>query len=165
MNKQDIFTGVANGCVYKWSTNAISGQNKVCPKGVDALTVAKSNLLVGDKDGNISFLDFQLKKLKSVNQFESINRIIRAIDISEDGNTLILGTYGADIIEFDLGSNSSTTLISGHYTPDRGKTVTNEVWGLAVFPDGEHYVTTSDDGTLRVWNVEERKMTKLIDLK
>jgi WD40 repeat protein len=36
---------------------------------------------------------------------------------------------------------------------------TNEVWGLAVFPnDTNKIVTCSDDGTVRIWSKEERRL-------
>lgn len=38
--------------------------------------------------------------------------------------------------------------MSGHYAPNF---VTNEVWGLAKIND-RLFVTSSDDGTLRVWD-------------
>jgi hypothetical protein len=49
--------------------------------------------------------------------------------------------------------------MNGHYTPNQ--TWTNEVWGLATFPNNpDLYVTTADDATLRIWNSKEKKMVK-----
>ena len=48
----------------------------------------------------------------------------------------------------------------GHYTPN--KKWTNEVWGLAPYPDGDKYLTSSDDGTLRIWSTKERKPIKYV---
>lgn len=49
--------------------------------------------------------------------------------------------------------------MSGHYTPN--KQALNEVWGLAIFPNNKDlYATCSDDGTLRIWSVSERKLLK-----
>lgn len=42
-------------------------------------------------------------------------------------------------------------ITQGHYSPCRKDN--NEVWGLTAFPKKEMYVTVSDDGTLRVWDI------------
>ena len=52
--------------------------------------------------------------------------------------------------------------MKGHYTPNQKWT--NEIWGLAVFADGERWCTCSDDATLRIWSISKRtqlKWTKL----
>jgi len=40
----------------------------------------------------------------------------------------------------------------------------NEVWGLTVFNNKEQYVTVSDDGTMRVWDLNQRTQVKVISL-
>ena len=51
-------------------------------------------------------------------------------------------------------------LMKGHYTPN--KKWTNEVWGLATYYEGDNFVTSSDDGTLRVWSASQRKQVSII---
>ena len=34
-----------------------------------------------------------------------------------------------------------------------------------MFPDGRKFVTCGDDATLRIWDVNEKKMEKMIDMK
>lgn len=43
--------------------------------------------------------------------------------------------------------------MSGHYAPNK---VTNEVWGLALYGEN-HYATCSDDGTVRIWDIESKE--------
>ncbi len=52
-------------------------------------------------------------------------------------------------------------LLSGHYA--KNKKWTNEVWGLAITQD-DHCLTVSDDGTLRKWSLNERKLVNVLDL-
>lgn len=51
--------------------------------------------------------------------------------------------------------------MSGHYCPNY---VTNEVWGLG-FINEEQYMTCSDDGTIRVWDMEKHQQVTWADLK
>jgi len=44
----------------------------------------------------------------------------------------------------------------GHFCPNLKWT--NEVWGLDLLrEDPDKYVTCSDDGTVRVWSISERR--------
>lgn len=45
--------------------------------------------------------------------------------------------------------------MSGHYAANAKWT--NEVWGLAITPGEDKFVTCSDDSTVRVWDMETRK--------
>jgi len=88
---------------------------------------------------------------------------IRAAYLSSDEKNIIVGTAGCEILQASLSNtNAWEVLIRGHYGPC--KKDTNEVWGLAVYPDGDQYVSCSDDGTLRVWSVSKKKMLKMINL-
>ena len=42
--------------------------------------------------------------------------------------------------------------MNGHYAPNY---VTNEVWGLSIV-DAKSYATCSDDGTLRIWDLQKK---------
>jgi len=59
-------------------------------------------------------------------------------------------------------TGEATVLIHGHYSP--ATMVTNEAWGLTVFPDQNKYISTSDDGTLRIWDQKTRKQIAMIRL-
>lgn len=50
--------------------------------------------------------------------------------------------------------------MSGHYSPNF---VTNEVWGLAVY-DNIYYLTSGDDGTLRVWDINKKQQVMICNL-
>jgi WD40 repeat protein len=91
----------------------------------------------------------------------SIDPKIRSIQLNPSNKALLVGTYGSEIYELTTkdAAISATTkftsrnLMKGHYTPNQKWT--NEVWGLDVFNTEEHagvFLTTSDDGTLRIWS-------------
>jgi WD40 repeat protein len=81
---------------------------------------------------------------------------------------LVIGTRGSEVFEYDFNAETgvrefSTAITHGHYSPSSKDL--NEVWGLATFPNKEWYVTVSDDATLRVWDLKEKKQLKCIDLR
>jgi WD40 repeat protein len=49
-----------------------------------------------------------------------------------------------------------TNIVRGHYAPST--TILNELWGLCTLNDDDHYITCSDDGTLRLWSSSRREM-------
>ena len=51
--------------------------------------------------------------------------------------------------------------MNGHFSPNF---VTNEVWGLTLYEEGT-YLTCSDDGTMRMWDIEKKEQLAVVDLK
>jgi len=68
----------------------------------------------------------------------------------------MIGTFGHEIIKCPIQvqqkkqSGEAEVLIHGHYAP--ATMLTNEAWGLSVFSNKNLYVTSSDDGTMRIWD-------------
>ncbi|CAG9325772.1 unnamed protein product [Blepharisma stoltei] len=162
----NIYTGTAIGTIIKWAGNTAGKSFPIHQRGVDSLWATHACIVSGGKDGLVYILDNNLNKRQSFDlsspQYESVCPFIRSACISEDGGSLLVGTYGAEIYEIDITSGEGRNLIKGHYTPSRGKTVTNEVWGLHVLPDGAAYATCSDDGTLRLWDIENKSQIRII---
>jgi len=51
----------------------------------------------------------------------------------------------------------------GHYSPN--KYWTNEVWGIcALNTDKDKYLSSGDDGTIRLYSSSERKVLKVMNL-
>ncbi len=82
---------------------------------------------------------------------------------------MMIGTFGHEIVELPINlqtnqcnAASAKILIYGHFAPMT--TYTNEVWGLAIFPNQEKYVTVSDDAKLKVWDTITKKQIKSIPL-
>lgn len=79
----------------------------------------------------------------------------------------MVGTFGHEVIEcpIDLAGKTSgeaKVLIHGHYAPVNF--LTNEAWGLCVFPNQLRYATVSDDATLRVWDTVSKKQVSMMRL-
>lgn len=50
----------------------------------------------------------------------------------------------------------------GHYSPSNKDL--NEVWGLTTYKNKDQYITVSDDATMRIWDLKERRQIKCVDL-
>ena len=150
--------GNLTGHLIRWQGSTPTKAAQVHSKALDSLWAGNSVIVSGGKDGFVFILDNEFNKRQSFD-FNSLNLMspmVRSACLNQFGDTLLVGTYGCEIMEVDLRVGQSRTLIKGHYTPNRGRTVTNEIWGLEAFPDGDTYATASDDGTLRIWSISQR---------
>merc|ERR1719326_694895 len=68
---------------------------------------------------------------------------------------MFAGTSTGEVLQFDDRGNI-TVISQGH--------AAGELWGLAPHPREQVVATTSDDKTLRVWDLEQRKQTALLPL-
>lgn len=166
----EFVTGTASGELYVWRGEEVSKIVKahdgeatvVCSHCSDEATM--SLLLSGGKDGkvlmwNTSFQSLKCFDLVAMNA-ECLIRAVCSAFLSANGQKLLVGTKSSDIIEVDVASgtllNGGKSLFSGHYA--------HELWGLAVHPSRREFTTTGDDGTLRVWDMETKRLLQLTRL-
>ena len=62
---------------------------------------------------------------------------------SNNGQNVLVGTRGSEIIEFVNGK--STILMHGHFE--------GELWGLAISPNSTIYYTVGEENLLAMWDV------------
>ena len=80
---------------------------------------------------------------------------INCMDISPDGQTLVIGRDRGDIILWDIQKKALSRIISAHRS-----TVTD----IQFNPQGNLLLTTSRDGTARVWDLNDsRKLPIILD--
>ena len=160
----EVLTGTSAGTVLRWVDGEVQSTFEVHEKGVDSLWACDQFVVSGGKDGWVHLMDTNLQKVKSFDlnsaEFASVCPQIRSAALNDDRSKLVIGTFASEIFEVNLSSGEIKHLVKGHYAPSRGTAVTNEVWGLAVVNDSEFY-TCSDDGTLRLWSLTEKKQLAL----
>ncbi|MEO9485090.1 MAG: hypothetical protein ABJG47_16640 [Ekhidna sp.] len=78
---------------------------------------------------------------------------INCLDISPDGNTLAIGRDRGDVILWDIENKELIRIIYGHQS-----TVTD----IQFNPKGNLLLTTSRDGTARIWDLKESRKLPII---
>ena len=161
-------TGASDGTVTLWEGITAMKSVQVHQRPVDTIWSTDDRIFTGGREGTIRIHDFNLENMHVFDlnqpQYESVCSSIRSICLSSDKTTLLIGTFGSEIYELKVASGDGVMHISGHFAPSRSENATNEVWGLAALPDSHHFLSGGDDGTLRLWNIPEKKQLKAIKL-
>lgn len=74
--------------------------------------------------------------------------MVRAIDTTPDGRTVITASFDFSARLWDFGSQAQIAVLDAHQGP---------VTGARFFPDAKRAVTTSDDGLAIIWSVPDGK--------
>ena len=67
---------------------------------------------------------------------------------------ILVGTKESEFIEINEKTGAAQMVTCGH-----GE---GELWGLAVCPSVERFLTASDDGTVRMWDIVQKVGTEII---
>jgi len=170
-NKDNALTGCFTGEMFIWGGGSISKAVKLHERPLDAIHVHSQYVLTGGRDGKVSVLSnsyailFQIPL--SPQQFTSVSTEVRALCLNEAANSLVIGTFGSEIFQVPIdmqkkGIGAPKALIHGHFSP--AKKDNNEAWGMAAFSQKDQVVSVSDDGTLRVWDTQAKKLIQTVDL-
>ncbi|KAL4483877.1 hypothetical protein ABPG72_006252 [Tetrahymena utriculariae] len=175
INNQTL-VGTSTGDLQVWQGNSFtrnSQDKKLHAKGIETIRVDQDYVFTGGKDCIVNILGKDLKVITSINVAElfpeTLSGEVRSICPSQDMKRIIVATLACEIIEFEASSvpyKSNTKFsfrncyMKGHFSPNLKWT--NEVWGLSVFPNTDTFATCSDDGTLRIWSLPQRKQLALI---
>ncbi|ETP32383.1 hypothetical protein F442_18894 [Phytophthora nicotianae P10297] len=163
----DFVTGTAGGELYVWRGNDLSRAVKAHDGDVRVVASMRSTdnsagssavVLSGGKDGRVVMWNAAYQSLKCFDlgamQVGSFGKFINSVYLNSTGRKLLVGTCSSDIIEIDVASgsvlNGGQPLFSGHFAM--------ELWGLAVHPSQREFVTVGDDRTLRVWDMEAKRL-------
>ena len=122
----------------------------------------KKQLATGGKDGLIRLWNTTFDCIKEIS-LETVLSYrgprVRSIHFNRENTTLLVGTRTSEIIEINIRSGTLTNarpILQGHGH--------RELWGLTTHPKKDEFITTGDDGTLRIWDSKNFTMLKKINI-
>ena len=156
-----FFSGGANGKIYCWAGNRLSRTIDAHTGPCFTICSLEEGFISGGKDGMIVL--WNIDCTEKMREYE-----IKVENISEESHgtlladcppirtivmghgALLAGSKNGEIMEIDR-EGPIKVLAQGHGP--------GELWGLATHPTDPVAATYSDDGSIRIWNLEEYKMT------
>lgn len=156
-----LVSGTASGHIYAWEGRNCVRAIKAHDANVAALWSCPAGLVSGGKDGKVRIWTHALepKNVFDIATFGSVKPSIRSVCWDPSTSRLLIGTIGSEIYEINSTDGENLhhgPLVQGHFK--------DELWGLAVHPTKQEYVTVGDDGTLRRWDIATRKILSVQDL-
>jgi WD40 repeat protein len=159
------YTGGSDGRVYHWEGNSLLTAVDAHKGPLFAMQAVEKGFVTGGKDCKVCLWDEPFKKCvktysilaeggeEGVAGLLPRNSAIRALSLGQ--GKILVGTKTSQVLEIEK-SGSMRVLIDGH-----GE---GELWGLAHHPSLPLVATASDDGFLRVWNLQEKRMVASLSL-
>lgn len=130
--------------------------------------------MTGGRDNTIQVLTRTYSIISSIDISKQIpdciHPRIRSMDAGADSKDILIGTYSSEIYHLstnDVKINNKTKfeiscLLKGHYAPSTKGSF--EIWGLDILDNGDHFLTVSDDATLRMWSTHQKRAVKYLEL-
>ena len=170
IDKEIVYTGTLNGQIYVWKDSKLKEiLPSVHTSSIFQITKFNDGFVTGGKDGVIKTWDAKFHEIENIplmslmnsnspDYFLPNNLIIRSLN--SISNKLLIGTQSSEIYEIDLDKDDLgiKCFCKGH--------AQGELWALAASPlDPKVIATASDDKTLRVWDLNEKKLLKITELE
>ncbi|EGD80929.1 hypothetical protein PTSG_01512 [Salpingoeca rosetta] len=158
------YTGSSSGIVCIWSENTLERTVQAHKGPLFAIHALEQAFLTGGKDGMIRIWGPDFKRALhefSISQDRVTNDCLLTVDkpairaLEAENGLIFAGTSNGEVLLLDDTGNIKV-VAQGH--------AAGELWGLAPHPTQQIVATTSDDKTLRVWDLDARKQIALLKL-
>lgn len=124
-------------------------------------------IVTGAADGLIKIHSQELEQLSEFDMYKETYRLytmgkakgIKSLCVDKAGRKILFGTSGGEIGEIDINDGSDLNkgpLVNAHCR--------DELHGMATHPMKMEAATAGDDKTLRVWNLDKKKLIALLPL-
>ncbi|XP_065192745.1 77 kDa echinoderm microtubule-associated protein-like [Sycon ciliatum] len=140
----EVISGDSNGNLFVWSNHKIARAIKDVHEGgvFSATSLPDGRLLTGGKDQRVIAWNADLEQTGDSGSLPEASGAVRTIVPGEEEGQLYIGTTRNGILKGSLGEGFAT-VINGH---------SDELWGLAVHPSENLFISAGYDKTLTCWN-------------
>uniref|UniRef100_A0A3B5AX58 Echinoderm microtubule-associated protein-like 6 n=1 Tax=Stegastes partitus TaxID=144197 RepID=A0A3B5AX58_9TELE len=152
------FTGAINGDVYVWRDHfllRVVAKAHTGPVFTMYTTLRDGLIVTGGKErptkegGAVKLWDQEMKRCRAF-QLETGQQVECVRSVCRGKGKILVGTKDGEIIEVGEKNAASNLLLDSHA---RGG-----IWGLTAHPAKEVCITASDDATIRLWDLTDKKL-------
>nr|XP_034966373.1 echinoderm microtubule-associated protein-like 6 [Zootoca vivipara] len=158
------FTGAINGDVYVWKDHfliRLVAKAHTGPVFTMYTTLRDGLIVTGGKErptkegGAVKLWDQEMKRCRAF-QLET-GQIVECVrSVCRGKGKILVGTKDGEIIEIGEKNGVSNLLIDSH--------MEGEIWGLATHPSKDIFISASNDGTARIWDLCDKKLLNKVNL-
>ncbi|XP_074248945.1 echinoderm microtubule-associated protein-like 5 isoform X5 [Saimiri boliviensis] len=158
------FTGTISGDVCVWKDHILCRIVARAHNGpVFAMyTTLRDGLIVtGGKErpskegGAVKLWDQELRRCRAF-RLETGQATDCVRSVCRGKGKILVGTRNAEIIEVGEKNAACNILVNGH--------VDGPIWGLATHPSRDFFLSAAEDGTVRLWDIADKKMLNKVNL-
>uniref|UniRef100_A0A8C4NL00 Echinoderm microtubule-associated protein-like 6 n=1 Tax=Eptatretus burgeri TaxID=7764 RepID=A0A8C4NL00_EPTBU len=158
------FTGALSGDVYVWRDHLLLRLVARAHAGpvLTMYTTLRDGLIVtGGKErpskegGSVKLWDQEMKRCRAF-QLETGQPVDCVRSVCRGKGKILVGTKEGDIIELGEKNGASNVLLSGH--------AEGAIWGLAAHPSQDIAISAGDDGTVRTWDIADKRPVSKVSL-
>uniref|UniRef100_H3AR31 EMAP like 6 n=1 Tax=Latimeria chalumnae TaxID=7897 RepID=H3AR31_LATCH len=158
------FTGAINGDVYVWKDYfliRVVAKAHTGPVFTMYTTLRDGLIVTGGKErptkegGAVKLWDQEMKRCRAF-QLETGQLVDCVRSVCRGKGKILVGTKDGEITEVGEKNAASNILINGH--------MEGEIWGLATHPSKDIFISASDDGTIRIWDLADKKLLNKVSL-
>nr|XP_046163640.1 echinoderm microtubule-associated protein-like 5 isoform X2 [Oncorhynchus gorbuscha] len=158
------FTGTISGDVCVWKEHIlvrVVAKAHTGPVFTMYTTLRDGLIVTGGKErpskdgGALKLWDQELKRCRAF-RLETGQIIDCVRSVCRVKGKILVGTRNAEIIEVGEKNAACNILVNGH--------MDGPIWGVGTHPTRDVFLSAAEDGTVRLWDIPEKKMLNKVNL-
>jgi len=154
--------GTVDGSLYRFVGRQLDGMVQAHTGCVSSITSSNEGICSCGSDGFVKIWTrtLECRIVIEMSLLRAISKDVRVVNWDTVLNRILIGTLSGEIYEVGAGDGENLhpgPLLEGH-TGD-------ELWGLAVNPTKDEFVTVGDDAYLRIWDIFTHATTATVPLE